>query len=52
MIKVQSLHIYPVKSLAGIELSEAVLKNAGFEYDRNWMLVDEAGKFITQRNVS
>lgn len=49
--KVSSLHIYPVKALAGISLSTAKLTATGFEYDRYWMLVDEAGKAVTQRDI-
>ncbi|WP_256008948.1 MOSC domain-containing protein [Desertivirga xinjiangensis] len=46
---VQDLYIYPVKSLAGISLPGAQALQKGFEFDRRWMLVDEDGKFITQR---
>jgi len=42
--------IYPVKSLGGIRLKEAVVEEKGLRYDRRWMVVDEAGKFITQRS--
>jgi len=37
--------------LAGIEVTEANALNAGFQYDRRWMLVDEKGEFITQREI-
>jgi uncharacterized protein len=47
--KVKSLHIYPVKSLAGISVPHAKALFAGFEHDRRWMLLDENHKFITQR---
>ena len=43
------LHVYPVKSCGGIALSEALLTPHGIEHDREWMLVDEAGQFVTQR---
>lgn len=46
---VQDIFIYPIKSLGGIRLSEAVVEDKGFQYDRRWMLVDDAGVFITQR---
>ena len=48
-MKVQDLYIYPVKSLGGIRLDEALALQKGFEFDRRWMLVDESGKFISQR---
>jgi len=41
--------IYPIKSLAGIRLQRAIVKQKGLAYDRRWMLVDEAGRFLTQR---
>ena len=43
------VNIYPVKSLGGISLNEAEVTDRGLKYDRRWMLVDENGKFITQR---
>jgi uncharacterized protein YcbX len=50
-MKVESLHIYPVKSLRGISVKEAELTPKGLKYDRSWMLVDEKGKFISQRTI-
>lgn len=47
---VQDLFIYPIKSLGGIRLSEAVVEEKGFRYDRRWMLVDDEGIFISQRS--
>lgn len=44
------IFIYPVKSLAGIEVSSSKMEVHGLEYDRRWMFVDEKGKFVTQRN--
>ena len=41
--------IYPVKSLGGIRVTEAYIEEKGLKYDRRWMIVDENGKFITQR---
>jgi len=48
-IILKQIFIYPVKSLAGISLSAANLTPLGLEYDRRWMIVDEQGRFITQR---
>lgn len=49
-----SLHIYPIKSCAGIALQEATVTAAGLMtqhvYDREWMVVDENGDFLTQRH--
>jgi len=44
-----SINIYPVKSLKGIPLNEAIVEDRGLRYDRRWMLVDENSKFLTQR---
>jgi uncharacterized protein YcbX len=50
-VRVQSLHVHPVKSCASIEVTEALLIETGFEFDRAWMVVDGAGEFVTQREV-
>ena len=49
MISVVSLHVYPVKSCRGIERPGAVVTHAGLEHDREWMVVTEDGRFLTQR---
>jgi uncharacterized protein YcbX len=41
--------IYPVKSLGGIRLKTSEVQERGLKYDRRWMVVDENGKFLTQR---
>jgi uncharacterized protein len=46
---VQDIFIYPIKSLGGIRMQEAMVEERGFQYDRRWMLVDEHGMFVTQR---
>ena len=47
------LNLYPIKSCAGLPLREATLTSAGLMtehiYDREWMVVDEKGEFLTQR---
>ena len=48
-MKIHSLHRYPVKGLAGQTLSELRAEARGFADDRRWMLVDPAGRFISQR---
>lgn len=49
MITITELHIYPVKSLAGIRLNTSKLSSFGLMHDRRWMIVDENGLFLTQR---
>jgi uncharacterized protein YcbX len=46
---IAALMIYPVKSLAGIAVSEARLMETGLEWDRHWMVVGADGLFLTQR---
>ncbi len=48
-MQIQSLHLYPIKSLGGIAVAEAVVDEKGFRHDRRFMLVTPAGNFITQR---
>ena len=48
-MKISQINIYPIKSLKGISLNEAVIEKRGLQYDRRWMLVDENGVFFTQR---
>ncbi len=49
--RIARLFIYPVKSCAGIELQEAVLTETGLDLDRAWMVVDEEGEFVSQREL-
>lgn len=44
-----ALHIYPIKSCAGLSLNESLLVETGLAYDRAWMVVDEGGAMLTQR---
>eukprot|EP00270_Netrium_digitus_P020159 TRINITY_DN819_c0_g1_i2.p1 TRINITY_DN819_c0_g1~~TRINITY_DN819_c0_g1_i2.p1 ORF type:complete len:351 (+),score=58.25 TRINITY_DN819_c0_g1_i2:55-1107(+) len=48
---VKELYIYPIKSCKGIRVSHAYLSSTGFVWDRQWMVVNEKGRFITQRQV-
>lgn len=47
--RILSLHIYPIKSCAGIGLAESAIDRAGLAGDRRWMLVSGEGRFMTQR---
>jgi uncharacterized protein YcbX len=48
---ISGLYVYPVKSCGGVAVEEAILIETGLEFDRAWMVVDEAGKFLTQREL-
>ena len=49
MATVTGLFVYPVKSARGIAKSRVQIAATGFEWDRYWMIVNDKGKFITQR---
>lgn len=51
MPSVNALFVYPIKSCAGVALSEARVVARGLEHDRRWMVVDEDGRFLTQRQL-
>ena len=50
---ISELHLYPIKSCAGIALEQAILTEAGLcvdsIYDREWMVVGPDGLALTQR---
>jgi uncharacterized protein YcbX len=50
-ITVTGLTTYPVKSCAGITLTEARFTPRGLEHDREYMLVDDDDDFVSQRKV-
>ncbi len=49
--QIARLLVYPVKSCAGVDLKQSVLTPTGLEFDRAWMVVDESGEFVTQREL-
>jgi uncharacterized protein len=51
MASVASLFVYPVKSCRGIAVESAIVTERGLLHDREWMIVDAAGRFITQREL-
>jgi uncharacterized protein YcbX len=48
---ISQMFIYPVKSCAGIEINQATLAETGLAFDREWMIVDQDGMFLTQRQI-
>lgn len=48
-MRVQSLHVYPVKGCAGVEVARWAVQPRGLRFDREFMVVDDEGRFITQR---
>lgn len=51
LLSISEIHVYPVKSLSGIALTESRITPLGLEHDRRFMLVDEAGRFVSQREI-
>ena len=51
MLQITSLHIYPVKSLAGIEIKKSKIVNSGLFLDRQWLITDNHFNFLTQRQI-
>jgi uncharacterized protein YcbX len=49
MIRIKDLYVYPVKSCKGVRVEEIKLSPTGFLGDRNWMVIDERGVFVSQR---
>ncbi|MCW5656379.1 MAG: MOSC N-terminal beta barrel domain-containing protein [Burkholderiaceae bacterium] len=48
-VSIAGLYVHPVKSCARIALNQALVTETGLEWDRQWMVVDEAGEFVSQR---
>ncbi len=44
-----SIHVHPLKAARGVAPDEAVVEPWGLAGDRRWVLIDEAGKVVTQR---
>ncbi|MBU2925102.1 YcbX family protein [Colwellia sp. 4_MG-2023] len=49
MTKVSSIHIYPIKSTAGISLPNSKVEELGLAFDRRFIVCDPSGQFITAR---
>lgn len=49
LTKVSSLHIYPIKSTAGINLTNAEIGELGIAFDRRFVISNPSGQFITAR---
>jgi uncharacterized protein YcbX len=50
-VSIAGLYVHPVKSCARIAVDQALVIETGLEWDRQWMVVDEAGEFVSQREV-
>jgi uncharacterized protein YcbX len=49
-VRIHSLHFYPLKSTRAIDCPQLEIDADGARHDRQWMLIDEHGRFVTQRS--
>lgn len=49
--QIAQLWVFPVKSCAGVRVAQARLRVTGLEWDRHWMVVDDEGLFLSQREA-
>ncbi len=50
-VTLTEIHLYPVKSCRGIAVNQAQLDDWGLQFDRNWMVVNQRGRFLSQREA-
>jgi uncharacterized protein len=50
-LRVAQLFIHPIKSCGAVAVEQATLIDTGFEHDREWMVVDREGEFVSQREL-
>lgn len=50
-MRLSGIHIYPLKSCAGVDLPSVTLDRFGPAGDRRWMVVDAEGRFLSQRGL-
>ena len=50
-MQLSALYSYPIKGIAGRNLTEAELEPRGLRDDRRWLLVDADGRFLSQREL-
>lgn len=51
MLRISGLSIFPVKSCGGVSVASAKIVLRGIEHDHRWMVVDENGVMLTQRDT-
>jgi len=47
----ERLTIFPVKSCGSVELLRSEVEERGLCFDRRWLVTDEGGRFLTQREL-
>lgn len=51
MATLSQINIYPIKSMAGFDVSAAYVSKTGLAFDRQMMLIDAQGRFVTARKI-
>jgi len=46
---ISGLFVYPLKSARGLSCARVRVSTTGFEWDRQWMLINAHGRFLSQR---
>jgi len=50
-VTVAGLFLHPLKSGASLPVQQATIGETGLQYDREWMVVDVDGEFVSQREL-
>lgn len=50
-LSIASLFLHPLKSGASLGVRQATVSDTGLQYDREWMVVDADGEFVSQREL-
>ena len=51
-LAVTQLLVYPIKGCRGVSVARSSVTDAGLQFDREFMVVNSAGRFVTQRTNS
>ena len=50
-LSIAGLYLHPLKSGASMPVQQALVGDTGLQYDREWMVVDAGGEFVSQREL-
>lgn len=50
-LSIAGLYLHPLKSGASLAVAQALIGETGLQYDREWMVVDAGGEFVSQREL-
>jgi uncharacterized protein YcbX len=49
--RITAIYIYPIKACGSISLKQSPIAEKGLAFDRNWVIVDDKGEVLTQRDA-